>query len=53
MVHEQTGTSVPDIAIMMVAADGQVEVFKEKAENFYGDLGNMMDDFWATSEKAA
>ena len=53
MFEELTGTRVPDIAIMMVAEDGQVEVFKEKAENFYDDLEVMMNNFYDTFELAA
>ena len=53
MFDELTGTPVPDIAIFMVAEDGQVEVFKEKAENFYDDLEVMMSNFYESYEMAA
>ena len=53
MFDELTGTRVPDIAIMMVAEDGQVELFKEKAENFYDDLEVMRSNFYDTYELAA
>jgi hypothetical protein len=46
MYEEHTGIAVDDIVIMMVAEDGQVQIFERKTKDFVEKLETMMDQFY-------
>ena len=46
MYEEHTGDSIEDIVIMMVAEDGQVQIFEKKTKDFLPTLEQYMDNFY-------
>ena len=48
MYEEHTGESVEDIVIMMVAEDGEVQLFEKKTADYLPQLEVLMDDFYET-----
>ena len=46
MYEEHTGDSIEDIVIMMVAEDGQVQIFEKKTKDYLPALEQYMDDFY-------
>ena len=48
MYEEHTGESVEDIVIMMVAEDGEVQLFEKKTADYLPLLEVLMDDFYET-----
>ena len=46
MYEEHTGIAIDDIVIMMVAEDGQVQIFEKKTKDFVEKLETMMDQFY-------
>lgn len=46
MYEEHTGICVDDIVIMMVAEDGQVQIFEKKTLDYVEKLETMMDQFY-------
>ena len=48
MYEEHTGESVEDIVIMMVAEDGEVQLFEKKTADYLPQLEILMDDFYET-----
>jgi genome maintenance exonuclease 1 len=48
MYEEHTGISIEDIVIMMVAEDGQVQIYEKKAADYLPKLEEMMDEFYKT-----
>ena len=46
MYEEHTGIGIDDLVIMMVAEDGQVQIFEKKAADYLPKLETMMDDFY-------
>ena len=49
MMYEKTGELCEDIAIIMVAEDGQVEVFQKKTQNYIRRLEELMDEFYTNA----
>ena len=45
MYEEHTGISIDDIIIMMVAEDGQVQIFEKKTADYLPKLETLMDDY--------
>ena len=50
MYEEHTGETIEDIVIMMVAEDGQVQIYEKKAADYLPKLEEMMDEFYKTIE---
>ena len=50
MYEEHTGVTIEDIVIMMVAEDGQVQIYEKKAADYLPKLEEMMDEFYKTIE---
>jgi genome maintenance exonuclease 1 len=50
MYEEHTGIGIEDIVIMMVAEDGQVQIYEKKAADYLPKLEEMMDEFYKTIE---
>ena len=48
MYEEHTGESVEDVVIMMVAEDGEVQLFEKKTADYLPKLEEIMDDFYET-----
>jgi len=48
MFEEHTGISVPNVVIIIVAEDGEVQIYKEKSTDYAERLETMMDDFYQT-----
>ena len=48
MFEEHTGESVEDVVIMMVAEDGEVQLFEKKTADYLPQLEVLMDDFYET-----
>ena len=48
MYEEHTGESVEDVVIMMVAEDGEVQLFEKKTADYLPQLEVLMDDFYET-----
>ena len=48
MYEEHTGESVEDVVIMMVAEDGEVQLFEKKTADYLPKLEKIMDDFYET-----
>ena len=48
MYEEHTGESVEDIAIMMVAEDGEIQLFEKKTADYLPKLEELMDNFYET-----
>ena len=46
MYEEHTDINIDDIVVMMVAEDGQVQIFEKKAADYLPKLETMMDDFY-------
>ena len=46
MYEEHTGDSIEDVVIMMVAEDGQVQIFEKKTKDFLPTLEQYMDNFY-------
>jgi hypothetical protein len=46
MYEEHTGDQIEDIVIMMVAEDGQVQIFEKKTKDYLPTLEQYMDDFY-------
>jgi genome maintenance exonuclease 1 len=46
MYEEHTGIGIDDIVIMMVAEDGQVQIFEKKTLDYVDKLETMMDQFY-------
>ena len=46
MYEEHTGISIDDIIIMMVAEDGQVQIFEKKTADYLPKLETLMDEFY-------
>ena len=50
MYEEHTGETIEDIVIMMVAEDGQVQIYEKKAADYLPKLEEMMEEFYKTIE---
>ena len=48
MYEEHTGEPVEDVVIMMVAEDGEVQLFEKKTADYLPQLEVLMDDFYET-----
>ena len=48
MFEEHTGEPVEDVVIMMVAEDGEVQLFEKKTADYLPKLEEIMDDFYET-----
>ena len=48
MFEEHTGEPVEDVVIMMVAEDGEVQLFEKKTADYLPKLEELMDDFYET-----
>ena len=48
MFEEHTGEPVEDVVIMMVAEDGEVQLFEKKTADYLSKLEEIMDDFYET-----
>ena len=48
MFEEHTGEPVEDVVIMMVAEDGEVQLFEKKTADYLPQLEVLMDDFYET-----
>jgi len=48
MFEEHTGEPVEDVVIMMVAEDGEVQLFEKKTADYLSQLEVLMDDFYET-----
>ena len=48
MFEEHTGEPVEDVVIMMVAEDGEVQLFEKKTADYLPKLEKIMDDFYET-----
>ena len=48
MYEEHTGELVEDVVIMMVAEDGEVQLFEKKTADYLPQLEVLMDDFYET-----
>ena len=48
MFEEHTGESVEDVVIMMVAEDGEVQLFEKKTADYLPQLEVLMDDYYET-----
>ena len=48
MYEEHTGESVEDVVIMMVAEDGEVQLFEKKTADYLPKLEELMDNFYET-----
>ena len=48
MYEEHTGESVEDVVIMMVAEDGEVQLFEKKTADYLSKLEEIMDNFYET-----
>ena len=48
MFEEHTGEPVEDVVIMMVAEDGEVQLFEKKTADYLSKLEELMDDFYET-----
>ena len=46
MYEEHTGIGIDDIVIMMVAEDGQVQIFEKRTKDYVEKLETMMDQFY-------
>ena len=46
MYEEHTDIGIDDIVIMMVAEDGQVQIFEKKTKDYVEKLETMMDQFY-------
>ena len=46
MFEEHTGEVVEDLVIMMVAEDGEVQLFEKKTVDYLSQLENIMDEFY-------
>jgi ClpP class serine protease len=46
MYEEHLGVSVDDIVIMMVAEDGQVNLFEKKTADYVEKLQTIMDEWY-------
>ena len=46
MYEEHTGVVIDDIVIMMIAEDGQVELFEKKTKDYLGKLDQIMTEFY-------
>ena len=46
MYEEHTGEAIENIVIMMVAEDGQVQIFEKKTKDYLPALEQYMDDFY-------
>ena len=48
MFEEHTGEPVEDVVIMMVAEDGEIQLFEKKTADYLPQLEVLMDDFYET-----
>ena len=48
MFEEHTGEPVEDVVIMMVAEDGEVQLFEKKTADYLSKLEEIMDNFYET-----
>ena len=48
MYEEHTGEPVEDVVIMMIAEDGEVQLFEKKTADYLPQLEVLMDDFYET-----
>ena len=48
MFEEHTGEPVEDVVIMMVAEDGEVQLFEKKTADYLPKLEELMDNFYET-----
>ncbi len=46
MYEEHTGEAIENIVIMMVAEDGQVQIFEKKTSDYFSKLEMTMDNFY-------
>ena len=46
MYEEHTGELVEDIVIMMVAEDGEIQLFEKKTADYLPQLEMLMEDFY-------
>ena len=46
MFEEHTGEAIENIVIMMVAEDGQVQIFEKKTSDYFSKLAMTMDNFY-------
>ena len=46
MFEEHTGEAIENIVIMMVAEDGQVQIFEKKTSDYFSKLEMTMDNFY-------